>query len=68
MKKDKTVEQMLAELDEKMNWFHSDDFKLEEASARFSEVTKLADDIETILTEMKNKIEVLAKDFTENKA
>jgi hypothetical protein len=41
MKKDKTVEQMLAELDEKMNWFHSDDFKLEEASARFSEVTKM---------------------------
>lgn len=68
MKKDKTVEQMLVELDEKMNWFHSDDFKLEEASARFTEVTKLADDVEAVLTEMRNEIEVLAKDFTENKA
>ena len=65
MKKDLTVEQILQQLDEKMAWFHGEDFRLEEAKERFVELKRLADQAETMLNEMKNEIEVISQDFSE---
>ena len=65
MKKDMTIEQILQQLDEKMAWFHSEDFRLEEAKERFVELKRLADQAETMLNEMKNEIEVISQDFSE---
>lgn len=38
MKNDVSIEKILQELDEKMAWFHGDDFRLEEAKERFAEL------------------------------
>ena len=65
MKKDMTIEQILQQLDEKMAWFHGEDFRLEEAKERFVELKRLADQAETVLNEMKNEIEVISQDFSE---
>ena len=56
---------MLRELEAKMAWFHSEEFRLEEAKERFIEVKKLSDQTEAALEDMQNEIEVLAQDFSE---
>lgn len=65
MKNDVSIEQLLQELDEKMAWFHGDDFRLEEAKERFAELKKLAERAETALEMMQHDIEVLTQDFSE---
>ena len=47
-----------------MEWFYSDDFKLDEATDRYKEAVKLAKEIEKDLVELKNEIEVLSEDFS----
>ena len=47
-----------------MEWFYSDDFKLEEAAAKYKDAVELAKEIEKDLSELKNEIEVLAEDFS----
>ena len=64
MSEQTNLNQKIAELDKKVEWFHSDDFKLEEAVAKYKEATKLAKEIEKDLNELKNEIEVLSQDFT----
>ena len=63
MTNDKTIEQLMAEIDERVAWFQSDDFILDEAKEKFLEVKQLAERIEKSLTEMKNEIEMLEKDL-----
>jgi exonuclease VII small subunit len=65
MKNDVSIEKILQELDEKMAWFHGDDFRLEEAKERFAELKKLAERAETALETMQHDIEVLTQDFSE---
>ncbi|MBR3236625.1 exodeoxyribonuclease VII small subunit [Candidatus Saccharibacteria bacterium] len=58
------LNQRIEELDKQVEWFYSDDFKLEEAVGRYKEATKLAKEIEKDLSELKNEIEVLSEDFS----
>ena len=60
-----TIEQKIAQLDTAVEWFYGDDFKLDEALAKYESAAQLATDIEKDLTELKNKVEVL-EDFTKN--
>ena len=59
-----TLNQKIAQLDEAVEWFYGDEFSLEQASAKYTEATKLAKEIEQDLLELKNQIEVIDKDFT----
>lgn len=59
----KSLNEKIADLDSRAEWFYSDDFKLEEATERYKEATELAKEIEKDLTSLKNEIEVLAEDF-----
>lgn len=59
-----TISEKIKQLDEATNWFYSDDFKLDEATEKYKAAMELAKDIEKDLAELKNKIEVLDKDFT----
>jgi exodeoxyribonuclease VII small subunit len=63
-KKDKNLNEKIAELDKKVEWFYSDDFELEKAVDKYKEAASLAKEIEKDLTELKNEIEVLSEDFT----
>lgn len=60
----KSIDQKILELDQKIEWFYSDDFSLDQALIQYHEACSLADKIEKELAEMKNKIEVLA-DFSD---
>lgn len=63
-KQEKSLNEKIAELDKKVEWFYSDEFKLEEAVANYKDAAELAKEIEKDLTELKNEIEVLAEDFS----
>ncbi|MBQ3347945.1 exodeoxyribonuclease VII small subunit [Candidatus Saccharibacteria bacterium] len=60
----KELNDKITELDQKVKWFYSDDFKLEEAVENYKEAAKLAKSIEKDLNELKNEIEILSEDFS----
>lgn len=51
-------------LDERVEWFYSDDFKIDDAVPRYKEAIELARDVEKDLKELKNEIEFLSEDFS----
>ena len=59
-----SLNQKIKELDTQVEWFYSDDFKLEFAVDKYKEATKLAKSIEKDLINLKNEIEVLNEDFS----
>ena len=62
----KSITDKIAELEQATEWFYSDDFKLEQASEKYEAAIKLEKEIEKDLAELKNKIEVIEKDFTKD--
>ena len=58
------LNQKIAKLDGEVEWFYSDEFKLEDATSRYKDAVKLAKDIEKDLQNLKNEIEVLSADFS----
>ena len=59
-----SLNQKIEKLDGQVEWFYSDEFKLEEATDKYKEAVKLAKEIEKDLNELKNEIEVLSADFS----
>lgn len=64
MTENKTLNQKIDDLNGEIEWFYSDDFKLEDASGKYKEVVGLAKEIDKDLDELKNEIEVLSEDFS----
>lgn len=64
MDKNLNLSQKLKQLDSEVEWFYSDDFKLEEAVEKYKAAVKLAKNLEKELDELKNEIEVLSEDFS----
>ncbi len=60
----KTISDKIDDLKTGVEWFYSDDFKLEDASAKYKAMTELAKEIEKDLAELKNEISVIDKDFS----
>lgn len=60
----KNLNQKIEQLDAEVEWFYSDDFKLEEAVEKYKNAMILAKDIEKDLNNLKNEIEILTEDFT----
>ena len=58
------LNQKIEKLDAEVEWFYSDDFKLEEAMKRYREAIEMAKEIENDLDNLKNEIEILAEDFS----
>ena len=61
---EKTIEQMMTELNERIAWLQGDDFNLDEAKQRFVEARQLAKDITAALDDMQHEITVLSEDFS----
>ena len=59
----KKINAKIDELKAGVDWFYSDDFELDQASAKYKELTTLAKDIEKDLAELKNEIKVIDEDF-----
>ena len=60
----KSLNQKINELDDQVEWFYSDDFKLEQATDNYKKALKLAREIEDDLKNLKNEIEILTQDFS----
>jgi exonuclease VII small subunit len=60
----KNVSEKIDELKTGVEWFYSDDFKLEDASEKYRALTALAKEIEKDLGELKNEIKVIEEDFS----
>ena len=60
----KQINDKIDELKAGVDWFYSDDFKLEDASEKYRALTNLAKEIEKDLVEMKNEINVIEEDFS----
>lgn len=60
-----TIQEKIAALDEFVAWFESDEFELEQASAKLKEAAKLAADIEHDLEHVANDIREVKKSFAE---
>lgn len=62
-KKETSIRQKFVELDQKIEWFHSDEFELEKALENYKKTLALAKEIEETLNSLKNEIEIIEKDF-----
>lgn len=61
----KNLSEKINQLDSEVAWFYGDEFSLDAAIPKYEAAIKLAQNIEKDLTELKNKVEVLA-DFTKS--
>ncbi len=61
---EKSLNQKIEEGDGKVEWFYSDEFKLEEAVDKYKDAVGLAKEMEKDLDGLKNEIDVIAKDFS----
>lgn len=59
-----SLNQKIDELDKQVEWFYSDDFKLEEATEKYKSAVAIAKEIKEDLETLKNEINVLAEDFS----
>lgn len=64
MSNEMSLNQKIVKLDEEVEWFYSDDFKLEEAVEKYKGALDLANAIKKDLESLKNEIEVLSEDFS----
>lgn len=62
-KSNPTIQEKIAQLDELVSWFESDDFQLEKASAKLKEAAKLATEIEHDLEAVSNDIQQVKQSF-----
>ncbi len=60
----KNVSDKIMDLKNGVDWFYSDDFKIDEASKKYRALTDLAKEIEKDLAEMKNEIKIIEEDFS----
>ena len=62
--KPKTINQKIADLQNRVDWFHSDDFDLDQATKHYKDTVALAHEITKDLDNLKNEITVISKDFS----
>lgn len=58
-----TIQEKIAALEALVAWFDSDEFTLEIALDKFKEAEKLAGEIESDLSQLKNDIEIVKQKF-----
>ncbi|MBQ3292764.1 exodeoxyribonuclease VII small subunit [Candidatus Saccharibacteria bacterium] len=66
MSNTKNLNQKIKKLDEKVEWFNSDEFELDKAVEEYKEALALAVEIEEDLKNLKNEVEVLEQDFSKD--
>ena len=60
----KKISEKISDLEEKVEWFYGDEFRLDEATKKYKEATALAKEIEKDLEGLKNEIKIIEEDFT----
>ena len=62
----KSLTEKINELERATEWFYSDEFNLDAATEKYEKAIEMAKEIEDDLKKMKNKIEIVEKDFTKD--
>lgn len=62
-KTDKTITEQMAELEQLVAWFESDEFVVEESLEKYKQAEALAEQIEKDLKTFKNEVTVLKQKF-----
>lgn len=65
VKKQPTIKDLQAQLDELLLWFEQPDVDLDEATIKYEQALTLVDQLKTRLANSRNKIEVIRKKFDE---
>ena len=60
----KTINEKIQELQKELDWFYSEEFTLDQAEKSYKSAIDLANSIESDLKTLKNRIEVISKDFS----
>lgn len=60
----KKLSEKIEELEEKVDWFYGEEFRLDEAKSKYKEAVKLSSEIEKDLEGLKNEIKVIEEDFS----
>lgn len=61
----RSVNDKIAQLDGEIEWFYSEDFRLDEALQRYQTASQLAGEIDQDLGELRNQVELI-EDFTKS--
>ena len=61
--KQKSISEKMVDLNRRVEWFYGDDFSLDQAAEKYEAAMKAAKAIKTDLETLKNKIEVIDKEF-----
>ena len=64
MAEDRTLGQKIEQLEKSTDWFYSEEFNLDEATAKYKEAISLAKEVQKDLSDLQNEIEILDKDFS----
>lgn len=59
-----TINNKINQLHEMTEWFYGEEFQLDQATDKYQHAVNLTKEIEKDLQELKNKVEVIDKDFT----
>lgn len=62
----KSISEKTAALNEAVDWFYSDDFTLDTAAEKYEATMRLAKDLQNDLKTLKNKIEKVNHNFSED--
>ena len=62
-KKAKSISEKMSDLNTQVEWFYSDDFSLDQAAEKYEAAIRSAKEIKSDLETLKNKIEVIDKEF-----
>ena len=65
-REDKNLKELMAEFEQVVGWFDSDELDIEDATKKFEEGAELAELIKARLEEAKNEIEIVKKKFDGN--
>ena len=59
-----TINDKITQLHEMTEWFYGEDFSLDQATDKYQQAINLTKEIEKDLAELKNQVELIDKDFT----
>lgn len=60
------ITRKLTDLNEAVEWFYGEDFSLDEAAKKYESAIKMANELKKDLETLKNRIEVVSKDFSKD--
>lgn len=66
MSQNETINEKITKLNQEVEWFYSDDFSLDNAIDKYKKAIELSNNIESDLNNLKNQVEVISRDFSQN--